>query len=130
MGALAAAFPVIGIIAGIIIAKLTPYEQKQGKKHFILLQHLTLACIISIILLRFGNIVGIISGIAAFLILWKTDFPHFTWMTPILAIPSALVINTQIPIFLYFIPTGTMSRNIKKTLLAAVAYVIIAVMAA
>ena len=39
MGTLAQIAPILGLLAGLIIAKLVPYELKQGKKYFRLLQH-------------------------------------------------------------------------------------------
>lgn len=39
MGTLAHLAPVIGLLAGFIIAKLTPYEFKQGQKYFKILMY-------------------------------------------------------------------------------------------
>ena|SRR3990172_7401426 len=39
MGTLAHITPVLGLLAGIIIAKLVPYELKQGEKYFRILQY-------------------------------------------------------------------------------------------
>jgi hypothetical protein len=47
MGTLANVAPVLGLLAGIMIAKLVPYELKQGEKYFRLLQYLLLAAVIA-----------------------------------------------------------------------------------
>jgi len=47
MGTLAALAPVLGLLAGIIIAKLTTYELKQGQKYFKLLQYALLLAVVS-----------------------------------------------------------------------------------
>ncbi len=39
MGPLAALAPVLGLLAGVIVAKLVPYELKQGEKYFKMLQY-------------------------------------------------------------------------------------------
>jgi len=46
MGALAHLAPILGLLAGLIIAKLVQYELKQGEKYFRLLQHLLLVLVI------------------------------------------------------------------------------------
>jgi hypothetical protein len=46
MGTLAHLAPVLGLVAGLIITKLTPYEFKQGKKYFKMLMYALAAVII------------------------------------------------------------------------------------
>lgn len=46
MGTLAQLAPVLGILAGYIVAKLTPYEFKQGQKYFRFLMYALLAVVI------------------------------------------------------------------------------------
>ncbi len=46
MGTLAHITPVLGLLAGIIIAKLVPYELKQGEKYFRTLQYALAAAVI------------------------------------------------------------------------------------
>ena len=46
MGTLATLAPVLGLLAGVIVAKLVPYELKQGQKYFKILQHTLLIVII------------------------------------------------------------------------------------
>ncbi len=127
MGTLAAIAPIIGLFAGMITARLAKSELKQGKKYFILLQNILLATIIAIMTLNFGIIWAVASAVIAFLILWK--FSYQLYLTPLLAVAAAKMPATQIPIFLYCIPTGTLNKDIKKILLVAVAYSIIAVLA-
>ena len=47
MGALAHLAPVLGILGGLIAAKLAPTELKQGKKYFKILQYLLFIAIIT-----------------------------------------------------------------------------------
>lgn len=127
MGTLAALAPILGLFAGTITARLAKSEARQGQKYFILLQNTIFSVIIAIITLNFGITWAILSAILAFIILWK--FSCQLYLMPLLAIAAAKIPATQIPIFLYCIPTGTLSKDIKKTLFAAIAYFIIAVLA-
>lgn len=126
MGTLAAIAPILGLLAGTIAAKLAKSELKQGQKYFILLQNIILSIIIAIITLNFGIIWAVLSAVAAFIILWK--FSYQLYLTPLLAISAAKIPETQAPIFLYCIPTGTLNKDIKKILLVAIAYALIAVL--
>lgn len=126
MGTLAAIAPILGLFAGIITAKLAKSELQQGKKYFILLQNILLAVIIAIMTLNFGKTWAVLSAVATFIILWK--FSHQLYLTPLLAVVAAKMPATQIPIFLYCIPTGTLSKDMKKIVLVAIAYALIAVL--
>ena len=93
MGALEHFVPVLGLFAGLVVAKLAPSELKQGQKYFKILQY-ALA------------IVVVVTAI------WQKA--------------NAQQINLHIPIFLFFIPVGTIYHNKYKLLaLIAAAYVII-----
>ncbi len=94
MGTLAQVAPVLGILAGFIIAKLTPYEFKQGEKYF---RRLMYALAIVII------------GVAA----WQYTHGHG--------------MQLEVPIFLFFIPFGTLYH--KRYLLLGSAAVIYAAIA-
>lgn len=119
MGTLTALLPIIGLISGKILAKLTPSELKQGKKYFQLAQHFLLAVTTAVL---FGNhIYSLIIGAFVFTVLWKTKYEHPLELMPILFIPALLVQTTQIPIFLYLIPTGTLNYN-KNIWLATAIY--------
>ncbi|MEM3153943.1 MAG: hypothetical protein QW165_00015 [Candidatus Woesearchaeota archaeon] len=48
MGTLESFVPILGIFAGCIIAKLTPYELKKGEKYLKLLMYLLLSNVIGI----------------------------------------------------------------------------------
>jgi hypothetical protein len=93
MGTLEHFAPVLGLLAGVIIAKLTPYEFKQGKKYFKILQYALLVAVI---------------GTAA----WQKI--------------NSQEINLHIPIFLFFIPVGTLHhKNYKIIAGIAAIYIII-----
>ncbi len=48
MGTLAHLAPILGLLAGVIIAKLVPYELKQGEKYFKILQYVLGIAVIGI----------------------------------------------------------------------------------
>ena len=75
MGTLAHLVPILGILAGFIIAKLTPYEFKQGEKYFKALQY---------------ALVLAVAGTAVWQYVNKQS------------------IQLAVPIFLLFIPVGTL----------------------
>lgn len=89
MGTLAQIAPVLGLLAGYIVAKLTPYEFKQGEKYFKALSYALLAVTI---------------GIAA----WQNF--------------NKQPIQLSVPIFLLFIPVGTLYHK-RYFLLGSVAAV-------
>ncbi len=96
MGTLEHFLPVLGLLAGLIIAKLTPEELKQGDKYFRFLQYALLIVII---------------GTAV----WQKV--------------NSQTINLHIPIFLFFIPVGTLYHQKYKLLAGiAAAYIIISLL--
>ncbi len=127
MGALAALAPLLGILAGIIVTQLAKSELKDGKKYFIILQHALLAIIFATLIWKW-QMTATIAGVLIFGFLWKTKFQHYIELMPILAVPAILAPNTQIPIFLYFIPTGTLHwKESKKLSIMATIYATIAI---
>jgi hypothetical protein len=123
MGAIANITPILGLLAGNIVAWLARSELKDGKKYFIFLQHILISTIPVVLL--WDNWTGFLAGAITFLILWKIKFTHPLEITPLLAVFPALNQNTIIPLFLYFIPTGTMNWKDKKQILAAIVFVVI-----
>jgi len=124
MGTLAALSPLLGLLAGVIVARLAKYELKQGKPYFILLQHALLAGIAGALLWQFRT-AAIVIAVGLFLILWKKKFTHPLELTPCLAVPAMIV---QVPIFLYLIPTGTLHWKETKNLVAvALVYAVIGI---
>ena len=123
MGALAATIPIVGLVAGGITGWLAHNEIKPGQKYFLLLQHALLAVILSVLLWNVKTI-AIIAGIILFIILYATNFKHPVGLMSLLAIPAVLVPATQIPIFLYYVPTGT-RNTISKNIAAIIIYIII-----
>lgn len=123
MGTLATIIPVLGILAGQIIALLAKTEIKPGKKYFKILQHALLALILGAL---FWNVktIAIISAIILFVVLKITKFKHPIGLTALLAIPAIINPLTQIPIFLYYIPTGTLNTK-SKTIAAGIIYLLI-----
>ncbi len=67
MGTLAALVPVLGLLAGVIVAKLVPYELKQGEKYFKLLQHTLLIFVIGTIVWQRMNAQPLNIGVPVFL---------------------------------------------------------------
>ncbi len=123
MGTLAALIPITGILAGIIAAHLAKNEIKPGQKYFQLLQHAMLGVILSVMLWKIP-ILAIISGIILFVLLYATNFKHPIGAMTLLAIPAILKPATQIPIFLYYVPTGTLNEK-SKNIIAVIVYAII-----
>ncbi len=122
MGTLATLAPLLGLFAGAIIARLTKSELALGKKYFVLLQHTLIAVLIGVLLWQ-SPIYAVAIGILVFATLLKTKFEHPLELTPLLAVPALLVNVTHIPIFLYFIPTGTLHwKETKKLILIALVY--------
>ena len=117
--------PVLGLFAGAIIAKLAHEELKDGHPYFVLSQHVLLASIIGIMI---WNIPGIIVSVLFFLALWKMRFNHPLRLMPVFAVPAMFNPISQIPIFLYFIPTATLHHNKpKKLFVTAIAYILISI---
>lgn len=123
MGTLAAIMPILGLIAGGIASWLAQSEIKPGQKYFLLLQHALLGLILAVLLWKVPMI-AVISGIVLFVILWATNFKHPVGAMTLLAIPAVLAPATQIPIFLYFVPTGTRNK-IMNNIAAIIVYVLI-----
>ena len=116
--------PIIGLFTGTIIAYLTKEELKSGKKYFITLQHLILSLIIAILFpLKYALLTTIILLLLQYLISYK----HPLITIPILAIFTQIP-KTQIPIFLYLIPTGTLHyKEHKRLTIIGIAYVLISI---
>src|SRR5574341_954445 len=96
MGTLAQLVPILGILAGFIVARLTPYEFKQGEKYF---KYLMYALLITVI------------GIAVWNYVKEQN------------------IQLEVPIFLFFIPFGTLyHRRYLLMVGAAVIYAAIALL--
>jgi len=55
MGTLAHLAPILGLLAGLIIAKLVPYELKQGERYFLLLQNALLVLVIGMAVWQYFN---------------------------------------------------------------------------
>lgn len=123
MATLAALAPITGILAGIIVAHLAKKEIKPGQKYFQLLQNALIA-IIAIVWLWEIKIIAITAGIIIFLVLYITNFKHPIGLTTLLAIPAITAPATQIPIFLYYIPTGTLNTK-SKNVVAVIIYALI-----
>jgi len=126
MGTLEALTPLLGLLAGIIVAALAPSELKDGKPYFILLQHLTLASIL-VALLWEAPVFAFLAGAALFFTLWKKHFPHPLTLMPALAAPAAMNSTALIPLFLYFIPTGTLHKT-KELILLTGTYAALAIL--
>ena len=131
MGTLAALDPLLGLLAGALVARLAKNELKQGKYYFILLQHALLASIAGVLLWQ-SKIAALAIGLLLFIIFWKTKFANPLELTPLLAVPAALAQSTHSPIFLYFIPTGTLhwKETAKLTGIALVYAVIVVISSA
>ena len=126
MGTLAAITPILGLLAGIISAKLAKSELKPGKYYFQLMQHAMIGAIAGSLLWQFGKITAIAIGLLVFLVLWKTKFTHPVELIPILAVPATLSNIAQIPIFLYLIPTGTLhNKELKELTVVSVIYAVL-----
>ena len=129
MGTLASLAPILGFLAGTIIARLTKSELEPGKKYFVLLQHALIAVIAGVLSWQ-SPISALVIGLLLFAVLWKTQFPHSLELTPLLAVPAVLSQNAIIPIFLYFIPTGTLHyKEYRKMILVSIVYALIVIIA-
>jgi len=125
MGTLVALTPLVGILIGVITARLATSELKEGKEDFILLQHIALGGITTVLMWQYSMVYAIIAGILLFAILWKIKFEHPIELTPLLALAANYA---AVPIMLYFIPTATLNRNMKKLACIMGAYAIIIVL--
>jgi hypothetical protein len=123
MGTLAAIMPILGLIAGGIVSWLAQSEIKPGQKYFLLLQHALLGLILAVLLWKIP-LMAVISGIILFVLLWATNFKHPIGAMTLLAIPAVLAPATQIPIFLYLVPTGTRNK-IMNNIIAIIIYALI-----
>ncbi len=128
MGTLAALIPILGLPAGIIVAILAKSEIKQGTRYFQLSQHILLGCTAGALALDFGYATATAAGAFVFAILFYTKFTHPVEFIPMLAVPAVLSQISQIPIFLYLIPTATLNRT-RKLIVISLLYALIAVTA-
>ena len=125
MGTLATIMPILGLIAGGIASWLAQSEIKSGQKYFLLLQPALLGLILAALLWKVP-IMAIIAGVILFVVLYATNFKHPIGLTTLLAIPAIFAPITQIPIFLYLVPTGTRNK-IMNNIIAIIVYVLIVV---
>ncbi|VVB81730.1 Uncharacterised protein [uncultured archaeon] len=123
MGTLVTIMPVLGLVSGGIVSWLAQSEIKSGQKYFLLLQHALLGVILAVLLWKVQTI-AVIAGIILFVLLYATNFKHPIGLMTLLAVPAILVPATQIPIFLYFVPTGTRNKAMNNTIAIAV-YILI-----
>lgn len=124
MGTLASLTPLLGLLAGHIISLFTKTEIKHGKQHLRLLQHALLAALIPALAFFPETIALCTILFAAF---WKTNFPHPAELTPALSVLAALNPASHIPLFLYFIPTGTLHKP-KELILPAIGYALVIIL--
>ena len=108
MGTLAALAPLLGLLCGIILARIAKSELKEGHRYFILSQHVLLAGILTAVLWYYAPLPAIGVGALLWLVLWKTEFSHPLQLMPLLFAPAVV---QPVPVFLYFIPTGTLLRK-------------------
>ena len=116
---LASIIAYLGLLLGVILIKLSPEEQKPGKKYFILLKQILFVLILIPLLYYFKiNLilsVVLLSIVIALIIKRKVKFERNTIIYFILAIifylssriPDLLIIESVL-IFLYGIPTSSL----------------------
>jgi len=125
MGTLATLTPLLGLLCGIILARIAKSELKDGHHYFILSQHVLLAGILTAVLWHYAPLPAIGVGALVWLALWKTEFSHPLQLMPLLFVPAVV---QPVSVFLYFIPTGTLMR--KQNLLPYVfVYAVLAIIA-
>jgi len=126
MGPLEEIIPILGVLAGLIVAFLAKSEMKPGQKYFQISQHVLLGVIVGALAWNFGYSTAIAAGVLVFALLWLAKFSHPIEFIPILSIPAVLSQNSQIPIFLYLIPTATLHRTeLKELFIISIIYLIL-----
>lgn len=122
---LASIISYFGLLAGVILIKMAPEEQKPGKKYFILIKKIIFLLLIAFLLVYYNiNLIFSLSLLLALLILMaikkieleKSEFAYLSLgimfflsskMTDLFIIESMLV-------FLYGIPAASLIFKIKK----------------
>ncbi len=106
----------LGLIAGVIIAKFTKEELRSGKKYFTLFSK-TMLFIITIYLLYLCDINWMLSGVLLGAIL--TLFIKNIYLYLGLAMFSSLNANLALFIFLFGLPHGTLIHSKKNLILTS-----------
>jgi len=124
MGTLAALAPILGLVSGHFIARLTPDEWRAGQSYFLLAQHALLALVVSMLgptLLWQASLAALLLGFFFYL-----SFAHPFQLVPFLGILSAYVPAAHIPLFLYFLVIGG-HYSIKHLSITSALYALVAI---
>ena len=118
--------PILGLLAGVIIAHFTKEELKQGEKYFRLFQHVLFSAIFVILFWQF-TWQAVILGVILLAALWRFSFDNFL-LIPVMALPATVSVIQPL-VFVYFIPVVTLLYEQKKELVVlGVVYVLLAVL--
>ncbi len=115
MGTLSALVPLLGIIIGAILPKLTPSEITKGKPHFQTLIHFIFSIMVAIIAATYNKWLALI-GAAIFLLNWKLKINYPAYIIPFFAIIVMMYPILTIPTLIMFIPLGTIHYEEKTRL--------------
>lgn len=125
MGTLTALVPLLGILIGAILPKLTPSEITKGKPYFQTLIHFTFSIMVAIIAATYNKWLALI-GAAIFLLNWKLNINYPAYIIPFFAILVMTYPLLIIPTLIMFIPLGTIHHKEKARLFVySLAYVAI-----
>jgi len=115
MGTLSSLVPLIGILIGAILPRLTPNEITKGKPYFQTLIHFIFSIIVAIIAATYNKWFALI-GAAIFLLNWKLNIKYPAYIIPFFAILVMTNSSLIIPTLIMFIPLGTIHHKEKTRL--------------
>lgn len=125
MGTLSSLVPLLGILIGAILPKLTLSEIKKGKPYFLILLHVMFGIIAGTVAATY-NIWFALIGLLVFAFNWKLKISYPTYILPFFAILVILYPFLSIPVMLLFLPLGTIHNKEKTRLFVySLAYVAI-----
>jgi len=111
-----------GLFVGMFLGRIAKEELKQGKKYFILLQHLLFSLVIFFILLIIDNIYLALTAVLVFIFSYKAELSSKI-AYPLLGLffyfssasREMILINSALT-FLYGFPAGSLLKNKKDIL--------------
>lgn len=128
---LTAIVPLLGIASGLIIARYTKKEIREGRKYLNDLCNVLLALVVVIIVAKHSLKWAIIEGLIIYLLLLFIRMEHKYKIIPLLGISSVLNPATAIIAFLYNMTIASIQyKNKKKLAIAGALYLGIALVAA
>ena len=125
MGTLETLTPLLGLAAGLIIARFTKEELKH-EQYFMIINNALSTIILSVILYQNITLAALLAVSATvFSVQCLTRVKHNVMIAPLLAVIAALSPLALIPVFLYSISLASTNKE-KETIYSAAGYLAVA----